>query len=334
MGDPIVNTVFDLRLQLGPADFITQLLSADYIFEAPESDLVTRLLRPGDTCIDAGCHVGYYTCLFAKLVGKEGHVFAFDANPQACERTRVNLQLNGVCGAEIVQAALADSEGTAQFYVSVDDQTGLSSLGAIPFFKHTISVPKMTLMEFLKQRGIERVRLLKLDVEGAEELVLRGAEILLNAHRFDFILAECYDERLRLLNSSTERVAEILRHAGYAAWDFMPLRGWAESEHVRSRGDCNYLFVSPLVADTAFRLSIAGAVLAAGEARKAAVSESLRLQEDLGRAQAESSVRQRSLDQFQQRLRAIESSRGWRMLNAYRRLRSRVFGSRQSGDRA
>jgi FkbM family methyltransferase len=321
LDDPIANTVFGFRLQVGPVDFITQLLNDDCIFEAPESDLATRLLRPGDTCIDAGCHVGYYTCLFAKLVGTGGRVFAFDANPQACDRTRANLQLNGLSEAGVIQAALADHNGTAQFYVSVDEQTGLSSLGAISFFKRIISVPRTTLEEFLNQRGIQHVRLLKVAVEGAEELVLRGAGTFLSDQRIDFLLMECYDERLRLLNSSTERVSGILRAAGYAAWDFMPFRGWAETEHVQSRGDCNYLFVSPLVTDTSFRLSIAGAVLAAGETRKAAVSESLMLQEDLGRVQAESSARQRRLDQLQQRLMAIENSRGWRMLNAYRRVR-------------
>jgi len=91
----------------------------DGIFEVPESDLVSRLLRQGDTCIDAGSHVGYYTCLLAHLVGESGRVYAFDANPEACEAAKRNLSLDGVTWAEVSNIALSDHEGSLQFHVFV-----------------------------------------------------------------------------------------------------------------------------------------------------------------------------------------------------------------------
>jgi len=78
-----VKTLLGFDLLLHPSDYFSLLMLRDGIFEVPESDLVSRLLRQGDTCIDAGSHVGYYTCLLAHLVGESGRVYAFDANPEA-----------------------------------------------------------------------------------------------------------------------------------------------------------------------------------------------------------------------------------------------------------
>jgi FkbM family methyltransferase len=183
----------------------------------------------------------------AKLVGEGGRVYAFDANPRACEITRSNLALNDMHWVEVVHAALADRNGEAQFHVSTDDQTGLSSLGPIAAHQDIITVPCVRLDDFLEQRRLERIRLLKIDVEGSEDIVLRGLGNLLANHQVDFILAECYDQRLKLMNTSTEQVWALLRSAGYTAWAHEEPRGWSATTDVRSRGDCNYLFASPSV---------------------------------------------------------------------------------------
>lgn len=241
----LVHTTLGFDMALDPNDFITKLLLKDQIFEAPESKIVSSLVRPGDICIDAGCHVGYYSCLLAKLVGETGRVYSFDANPRACEVTRLNLALNGMRCVEVTQAALADRNGEVQFHVSTDDQTGLSSLGPIAAHKDIITVPCMRLDDFLKQKNLEHVRLLKIDVEGSEEILLRGLGRFLTDHRVDFILAECFDERLQLMHTSTEQVWAILRSAGYIAWTYQSSLGWSATTDVCSRGDCNYLFASP-----------------------------------------------------------------------------------------
>jgi FkbM family methyltransferase len=247
LNSTLIHTALGFDLRLDPNDFITKLLVKDKIFEAPESELVTRLVRPADVCIDAGCQVGYYSCLLAKLVGDGGRVYSFDANPRACETTRSNLALNDMHWVEVVHAALADRQGEAQFHVSTDDQTGLSSLGPIAVHQDIITVPCVRLDDFLEQRKRGHIRLLKIDVEGSEGIVLRGLGNFLTNHQVDFIVAECYDERLELMNTSTEQVWALLRSAGYIAWAYEKPSGWWETTEVRSRGDCNYLFVSPSV---------------------------------------------------------------------------------------
>ena len=245
MNKTLVHTVLGFDLELDPNDFIAKLLLKDKIFEAPESELVARLVRPNDICVDAGCQVGYYSCLLAKLVGEGGRVYSFDANPRACETTRSNLALNNMRCVEVTQVALADRRGDVRFHVSTDDQTGLSSLGPIAAQREIITVACVRLDDFLAQRNVEHIRLLKVDVEGSEDIVLRGLGTFLTDHRVDFIVAECYDERLKLMNTSTERVWGLLHSAGYVAWAHEQSLEWSATTEVRSRGDCNYLFVSP-----------------------------------------------------------------------------------------
>jgi len=258
----LLHTRLGFDLLVDPSDYLSVLLIRDGVYEPPETDLVTRILREGDTCVDAGCHIGYYSCLFAKLVGAKGRVYSFDANPHACRSTRRNLDLNGFSFADVIHTALADAKGARPFHISADDQTGLSSLGPIPRDKETISVPCLPLEAFLKDRHIDNVRLLKIDVEGAEEIVLRGLRHFLAAHVIDYILIECFDERLQLLDTSAEKVASILKSAGYTPWEFgiENPAGWSQPTEVRSRGDCNYLFSSSAITEKVPSVSLAGAL--------------------------------------------------------------------------
>src|SRR5260370_15151996 len=242
-----VSTALGCSLRRKVDDFITGFVERDGAFEVPESDLVSRLVRSGDVCIDAGSQIGYYSCLLAKCAGPSGRVYAFDANRAACVKTRRNAELNGFSNIEVIYAALGNDHGSTPLYVSTDDQSGLSSLGTLPVYKEIISVPWLRLEEFINERKLQRIRLLKIDVEGAEEIILRGLGAQLAAHRINFILLECFNERLRLLDTSTEKVARLLSSAGYLAWAFgiTSPHTWSRTDQIISHSDCNYLFSSP-----------------------------------------------------------------------------------------
>ena len=337
-----VKTLLGFDLLLNPSDYFSYLLIRDGIFEAPESDLVSRLVRQGDTCIDAGSHVGYYTCFLAHLVGESGRVYAFDANPEACDAAKRNLSLNGMTWAEVTNIALSDHEGSLSFHVSSDEQTGLSSVGLIPNFKKTIHVPCGRLETSLDNRGINHVRLLKIDVEGSEEMVLSGLGRFLTDHLTDFILVELYDERLQVMNTNTEKVRQILRKAGYLAWTYESTSGWLMADQVQSRGDCNYLFVSPSVQETLPPFSLAPILthtLAAWRRESEILqtrereTEELRheldaLQQETQQLREETHRLQQEALRLQERLLAIETSLGWRALNVYRKFRDELVSEK------
>ena len=329
----LFNTEIGIDLLLDPADYISVLLARDGLFEVPETELITRIVRMQDTCIDAGSQVGYYSCLFAKLVGERGRVYSFDANPQACQSTRRNLALNGSYSAEVIHAALTDCNGRVPFHISSNDQTGLSSLAPIPTCKESVSVPSLRLEAFLKERRINRVRLLKIDVEGAEEMVLEGLGHFLSDHTIDYILMECFDERLRLLNSSTEAVAGILKSAGYTAWEYGTQKadGWSQAAEVCSRGDCNYLFTSPEVTSSVPSFSLAPAlnqlVTERSELRRenATSRENIdKLHNDIDWLLNSIKAREEELTAAKWQLEMVLNSAGWRALNVCRRLREQL----------
>jgi len=346
----LINTGLGFDLLIDPSDYITVLLVRDGLFEVPETELVTRILRPKDTCIDAGSQVGYYSCLFAKLVGDKGRVYAFDANPKACQSTRRNLALNGSYSAEVIHAALADHGGTVPFHISTSDQTGLSSFAPIPTCEEKILVPCLRLETFLSERRVEGVRLLKIDVEGAEEIVLRGLGHFLDDQAIDYILLECFDERLRLLNTSTEAVAAILRSAGYTSWEYRTQNGcgWSQADEVRSRGDCNYLFTSPEVSNDVPGFSLAPALNGLLRKRDELTIERDELTNERDELRRENASLIGNLDQLhndldwllssiksheeelarlaeaKRQLEAVMSSASWRMLNQWRKVRNRL----------
>ena len=258
-------------------------------------------------------------------------MYAFDANPEACEAAKRNLSLNGMTWAEVTNVALSDHEGSLPFHVSSDDQTGLSSVGSIPHFKKIIDIPCGRLETLLDNRGINHVRLLKIDVEGSEEIVLSGLGRFLTDHLTDFILVELYDERLRVMNSCTKKVREILRRAGYRAWTYESTSGWLVADEVQSRGDCNYLFVSPSVKETLPPFSLAPILThtLAGWRREtelvqAREREAEKLRHEVDARQQETHQLQQETLLLQERLLAIETSLGWRALNVYRKFRDAV----------
>ncbi|MFQ5696581.1 MAG: FkbM family methyltransferase, partial [Terriglobia bacterium] len=340
-----IRTDAGFQLLLDPGDFLAKLLVRDGVFEAPETDLVTRLVRPGDTCVDAGCHLGYYTCLLAGLIGSKGRLLAFDANPASCAATRRNLTLNGLEDVEVVQAALGDRNGSVTFHVATDDQTGLSSLGPIELCKKTITVPMVTLESFLKERRVRHLRLLKLDVEGAEELVLKGLGRFLARGRVDFILVECFDERLQLLGSSVDKVTRLLHQAGYLCWEYGTENpaGWSLTSHVRSRGDCNYLFASPSVEVPLPPVSLSRALAATQQQRDQLKARSTelesrleeekkRLEGEKRRLEGEKKHLERQLAGLQQDLHKAQDDIDWLMeaTRQHEEVRTRLEGEKQA----
>jgi FkbM family methyltransferase len=157
-----------------------------YFHDEPYEPRLTHVvasLQPGDVFVDVGANVGLFTLLAARRVAPEGRVIAFEPHPGARSAMAELLQRNdaGAC-VEIVDAALADvADGTAALHLACD--TVLSTLDPAhsPLvddfdFPESIAVPLTSLDAWMARRGIDpgRLRLVKIDVEGAEEAVVRG----------------------------------------------------------------------------------------------------------------------------------------------------------------
>lgn len=140
-----------------------------------EYEAFRAVLRPGDTALDVGANVGAYALLFGLWVGKGGRVLAFEPAPEAYAGLRRHLALNRLDDCvQAVHAAVADTVGEASFVSEGSQGTNhLASQGGSN--THTlIRVPTTTIDAFCAEYNL-RPRLIKIDVEGAELAVLRGA---------------------------------------------------------------------------------------------------------------------------------------------------------------
>lgn len=201
------------------ARFFYRALKARYRGERQEIAAVLRGLAPGDVAVDAGAHKGAYTYWMRRAVGEGGRVFAFE--PQA--RLAAYLTALGASlrweNVSVRECALSDRAGLGTLRVPrVGSSQGAAlSDGAAGQDEEAVPVRLATLDAELAGAG--RVAFLKVDVEGHELAVFRGAARIL-AEDSPVVLFECELRHLR--GHSTEAVFEHLRRLGYEGRFFAP----------------------------------------------------------------------------------------------------------------
>ena len=137
-----------------------------------EYDAFRRDVRAGDVVFDVGANLGAYTLLFAQWAGPGGRVFAFEPAPEPREGLTKLLDANGVSSrVTVVKAAVSAADGTATFFA--DGADGASRLVSSPH-DGALTVPTVTIDSVCRQEKVAP-RLIKIDAEGAELDVLRGA---------------------------------------------------------------------------------------------------------------------------------------------------------------
>jgi FkbM family methyltransferase len=166
-------------------------------------------LRPGDTVVDVGANVGTLTLTAAALVGPAGAVFSIEAHPRTFEFLRANLALNPFTNVTPIQAAAGEEAGVLRFTDGrLDDQNHVST-GA-----GALEVPVKRLDDLV---FAATVRLLKIDVEGFELFVLRGAPKLLA--RTDCVYFECGEEGYGRYGYRVADVTRLLQGAGFSVYE-------------------------------------------------------------------------------------------------------------------
>jgi FkbM family methyltransferase len=147
------------------------------------------LLFTGAVVVDVGAHVGQFTLIASEAVGPRGSVLAFEPDPRTFAYLDENVRRNGCRNVVCSRSALAQEAADSFLYLSDVSNVGCNSLRKT--LRHSggsIPVQTQRLDDYVVAAGIERIDLLKVDVEGAELDVLRGAESLLARHRPAIVL--------------------------------------------------------------------------------------------------------------------------------------------------
>ena len=142
-------------------------------FEPVQTKTFIRTVKKGDKVADIGANVGYYTILASKLVGPKGRVYAFEPDPDNRVLFNKNLELNACKNVVVSPFALSDEAGK-DYLVKDSVNPGESTLSASKKGKR-IEIQKITLDSYLENEGVKALDVAKVDVEGAEIAVLKGA---------------------------------------------------------------------------------------------------------------------------------------------------------------
>ena len=175
-------------------------------------NLIKHVVRPGNFCLDIGANIGAHTLLMAQLTGPTGRVIALEPHPRICHRLLENICLNRLTNVQVVNAALADKDGTIDLYGFAADafEQGISSLLPDHEAKTQLQVRAIRGATLVREHQIEACDFLKIDVEGAESLALHELSDLISAHR-PIILFEYRKQHWGKFGSDLKPVLSRLR---------------------------------------------------------------------------------------------------------------------------
>ena len=145
--------------------------------------------QPGNTVLDIGAGYGEETLTFSRLVGPRGRVISVEAHPQTYRRLALTCKYNHLDNVTTMQLAVADAETT----VTIDDGApeGGGYLAATIGERGGTEVPGTTIDKIIAAQGCERVDLLKMNIEGAEQLAVRG--MTQSLERVRNVVISCHD---------------------------------------------------------------------------------------------------------------------------------------------
>lgn len=186
-----------------------------------ETLLVKNLLQPGMVFVDVGANWGYFTLLGAARVGESGRVLSLEPHPRLFALLQANLDHNGWKNVTPLPLAAAAEKGTVAL-AGFDEHAGNWGLSAVvpgpaPAMD-SFHVPAAPIDPLLNEHGMDRVDLIKIDIEGSEEAALQGMTRGLAQHRYRCLLVELHPTILSKRGRDLEEVLAPLARHGYRGW--------------------------------------------------------------------------------------------------------------------
>jgi FkbM family methyltransferase len=174
------------------------------------------LLQAGGTFLDVGAHAGYFSLIAAERVGRGGRVFAIEPNPAVFSALRAHLTGNGISHADACNWGLAERAGSAALYVPPSERARDYNATLLRRPDWTVvDTPVRRLDDCLDDWGVQRVDLMKIDVEGAEPRVLAGGAAHLANGVVQHAMIEINGPRLVEAGSSPAALVENLTALGF-----------------------------------------------------------------------------------------------------------------------
>jgi FkbM family methyltransferase len=183
-------------------------------YEPWKVSLLRQIVRPGMTCVDVGANNGFFSFIMARLMSDEGRVLAFEPEPANRSLLDRGAELNGYRSVQSFELALSDGPGTLTFFAG--KQSGWGSLihrpGETLDDRYAFAVNVATLDSVIEAQGIERVDVMKVDVQGAELAVMGGSRNILGRSGPIWLLIDVDSH----VESDRAGLFELLREHGFS----------------------------------------------------------------------------------------------------------------------
>ena len=219
-----IETISDLRLIRGEYEADSNKYSIGIGYEGVDIMFIKSLIKKGDFIIDIGANKGFYTCLLSSLVGPDGKIFSFEASPHNYkiffDRVSKIWNLKNCISFNFILTD-NDNERVSLAKPSIfDDGTGFYFKKRLSSYSASYSRKIDTLLGGL---NISRIKLLKIDVEGAEVIVLRGSREVLG--KTDFILVEASHTGIDRFGTTVNDLYDLLGYHGFTHFYYIAISG-------------------------------------------------------------------------------------------------------------
>ncbi len=200
------------KMFLGRRDSLS--LSIEGIYEQFETELVKKEIKRGDVVLDIGAHIGYYTLIFARLVGGDGKVFAFEPDPTNFALLKKNVEMNGYKNVILIQKAVSNKPGKLKLYLCEDNDVDHRIYNSHDG-RESIEIEAIRLDDYFRDYD-GRIAFIKMDIQGEEGG--GGMSNLLKKNKNVKIVSEFWPIGLKRFGTEPEEYLKLLLKHGFTLY--------------------------------------------------------------------------------------------------------------------
>ncbi len=225
-----------IRMSLDPEQMsqriMLEYLDAGKLYEQETCQFLAAILQDGDTFIDIGAHVGWFTTFAAALVGPTGEVWSVEPNRSNFAHLVDHIAMNEAWHVRPLHMALGNRRTVEPLAIAPDNDGGHAVRAVSDSAERADALTASnvqptyvgTLDDLLLHRPFKSLKAIKIDAEGAEHAIMNGAEQLLARHRVPYVIAEMNEACLRMAGSSEMSFRAFMTSLGYSTHFFHPTK--------------------------------------------------------------------------------------------------------------
>lgn len=221
----IITSSFDknILINLNMEDWIQKQIFyfGRYEIEKKETLFWQNLIKESENIFDIGANIGYYSLMASIRIGNQGKIFAFEPVTVTYNKLIQNIELNKFINIIPERIAMSDMNGEIELFVADEKSTGSSSISNhVNFSGIKEKVKTISVDDYVYNNNIDKLNIVKIDVEGCEPMVIKGMTKTMNNFK-PLILIEVLDERLNTVGSSKEKLFDLFIQNNYSGYQII-----------------------------------------------------------------------------------------------------------------